>query len=231
MQAVILAAGEGKRMRPLTLERPKPLVLVAGRTLLEHIIDALPAEVDEIILIVGYKAEMIKEHFGSFYKGRTIRYVRQWMPAGTAHALSMAEPLLRDDRFILMCADDLHGAPALAEAISQPLSILVSEHPEPWKFGVIQMNPDRTLASIIEKPEHPTTNLISTGAMVLDKRIFDYEVVRHENGEYFMTYPLNLFAKDHAIVVVEQEFWIPVGYPEDIGRAEAIIAQGVPEAA
>lgn len=225
MQAVILAAGEGKRMRPLTLLRPKPLLPVAGRPLLEHIIDALPEVVDEIILIVGYKAEMVKEHFGASYKGRTIRYVRQWMPAGTAHALSMAEPLLRDDRFILMCADDLHGAPALAEALTHALSILVSEHSEPWKFGVVELNDDRTMAGIVEKPEHPTTNLISTGAMVLDKRIFDYEVARHESGEYFMTYPLNLLAKDHPIAVVEQEFWVPVGSPGDIPQAEARLIQ------
>ncbi len=212
-------------MRPLTLERPKPLVLVAGRPLLEHIIDALPPEVDEIILIVGYKADMLKEHFGDTYKGRMIRYIRQWMPAGTAHALSMAEPFLRNERFILMNADDLHGTPALREALSHPLAILVAQHPEPSKFGVIGLNEDVTLASIVEKPEHPATNLISTGAMVLDKRIFDYEVVRHESGEYFMTYPLNLFAKDHAIAVVTQDFWIPVGYPEDIATAEARLIQ------
>lgn len=212
-------------MRPLTLERPKPLVLVAGRPLLEHIIDALPKEVDEIILIVGYKAEMLKQHFGDVYNGRTIRYVHQWMPAGTAHALSMAEPLLRDGRFMLLCADDLHGAPALAEAIRHPLSIVVSEHAEPWKFGVVELNDDNTMAGIVEKPEHPSTNLISTGAMVLDKRIFEYEVVRHESGEYFMTYPLNLLAKDQPIAVVRQNVWIPVGYPEDIPQAEARLIQ------
>ncbi len=219
MQAIILAAGEGKRMRPLTLERPKPLVLVTGRPILEHIIDALPPEVDEIILIVGYKADMIRNHFGDSYRGRSIRYIRQWMPAGTAHALSMAEPLLRDERFLLMCADDLHGARALTKALSHPLSILVSEHPEPSKFGVVELRDDGTLASIVEKPERPATNLISTGAMVLDKRIFDYEVVRHESGEYFMTYPLNLFAKEHAVAVITQDFWVPIGYPEDILKA------------
>lgn len=230
MQAVIMAAGEGKRMRPLTLERPKPLVLVAGRPILEHIIDALPAEIDEVILIVGYMADMIREHFGDSYSGRRICYVHQWMPAGTAHALSMAEPLLRDERFILMNADDLHGTRALAEALSHPLSILVSEHPEPSKFGVIELTADGMLKSIIEKPEVPSTNLISTGAMVLDKRIFEFEAVRHESGEYYMTSPLNLFAKEHAIAVVEQDFWVPVGSPDDIaiaGRRLSAASSGV----
>ena len=207
-------------MRPLTLEVPKPLVLIAGRPLLEHIIDALPAEVNEIILVVGYKAEMIKKHFGNLYKGRTIRYVLHWMPAGTAHALSMTAPLLRDGRFIMLNADDLHGKEAFVEALRYPLAILAATHEDPSKFGVIELKGDHTLASIIEKPENPPSNLISTGAMVLDKRIFNYEAVRHPSGEYYMTSPLNLFAKEFPIQVVEQKFWVPVGSPSDIAIAE-----------
>jgi NDP-sugar pyrophosphorylase family protein len=221
MQAVIIAAGEGMRMRPLTLERPKPLVLIEGKPLLEHIIDRLPTAVDEIILVVGYKKEMIEKHFGTSYKGRTISYVHQWMPSGTAHALSMAIPLLKDERFLLMNADDLHGTPALEKALSYPLAIIVATHADPKKFGVIELNGDGTLASIIEKPENPPSNLVSTGAMVLDKRLFEYPVARHANGEYYMTYPLNFMAKDHPIAVVEQDFWVPVGSPQDIPKAEA----------
>lgn len=219
-----MAAGEGRRMRPLTLERPKPLVLVAGRPILEHIIDGLPREIDEIILVVGYMADMVKEYFGNAYEGRSIRYVHQWMPAGTAHALSMARPFLTQGRFLLMNADDLHGTRALEEAVAYPLSILVARHEDPSRFGVIDLTSGNTLASIIEKPEHPATNLISTGAMVLDKRIFDFEAVRHESGEYYMTSPLNLFAHEHPITVVEQELWIPVGCPDDIAIAEERLA-------
>lgn len=225
MQAVILAAGEGKRMRPLTLLRPKPLILVAGRPILEHIIDALPKEVNELILVVGYKADMIKRHFGDSYGGRRIRYVFQWMPVGTAHALSMAEPLLQDDRFIFMFGDDLHGTGAFTKALSYPLALLASTHDDLSKFGVIELNADGTLARIVEKPEVPATNLISTGAMVLDKRIFNYEAARHSSGEYYLTDPLSLFAQEHPIQVVEQNFWIPIGYPEDIKTAEEGLMQ------
>ncbi|MSU74178.1 nucleotidyltransferase family protein [Candidatus Kaiserbacteria bacterium] len=220
MQAVILAAGEGRRMRPLTLERPKPLVLIAGRPLLEHIIDALPEEVDEIILVVGYKSEMIRQHFGNSYKGRTITYVFQWMAAGTAHALSMTAPLLHDDRFIMMNADDLHGTEAFTKALQYPLALLAATHTDPSKFGVLELNADHTLANIIEKPTVPPSNLVNTGAMIIDKRIFNYEAVRHESGEYYMTYPLSLFAKECPITVIEQDFWIPVGSPSDIALAE-----------
>lgn len=228
MQAVILAAGEGRRLRPLTLERPKALVEVAGRPVLEYIIDALPKEIDEVILVIGYMADMLRKHFGDSYGGRRIRYVHQWMPAGTAHALSMAEPLLREGRFLFTFGDDIHGTEAFEEALSYPLALLAATHPEPWKFGVISLNEDGTLAGIIEKPTAPTTNLISTGAMVLDTRIFQYETARHGNGEYYLTHPLSLFAKEHPIHVIKQDFWIPIGYPEDIKVAEQRLMQGTP---
>ncbi len=64
MQAVILAAGEGKRMRPLTLTTPKPLLHVADKQLLEHIIGALPDEIGEILLVIGYRGDLIQQHFG-----------------------------------------------------------------------------------------------------------------------------------------------------------------------
>lgn len=223
MQAVILAAGEGTRMRPLTLTQPKPLVTVTGKPLLEYVMDALPQEIDEIIMVIGYKGDMLKERYGDAYKGRSIRYVHQWMAAGTAHALSLARPLLTG-RFLLLNADDIVGAEALKEAIAHPLSILVAPHAEPQKFGVITKREDGTMEEIVEKPEQPKSNLVSTGAMVLDERLFGYPAPRHEKtGEYFMTQPLAELAKEHPVMVVEQPLWIPVGYPEDIEKAEAML--------
>jgi len=220
MQAVIMAAGEGKRMQPLTLERPKPLVEVAGKPLIEYVLDALPPDVDEIVIVVGYKAEMIMQHLGDSYKGRPIRYVHQWMAAGTAHALSLTRPFITG-KFLLMNADDILGAPSLADAIQHPLAILVAPHDEPQKMGVVSVREDGTLASIIEKPERPESNLVSTGTLVLDERIFAYPAPRHESGEYYLTAPLGAFAQEHSIMVVEQKLWIPVGYPEDVSKAEA----------
>lgn len=220
MQAVIMAAGEGKRMRPLTLERPKPLIEVAGKPILEHVLDALPAEIDEVIIVIGYKGAMIKERFGDSYKGRPLRYVHQWMPAGTAHALSLARPFLTG-KFLMLNADDILGPEALAEAITHPLAILVATHTEPEKMGVIAVKEDGTLDHIEEKPEKPKSNLVNTGTMVLDERLFSYEAPRHISGEYYMTDPMSALAKEHPVMVIEQPLWIPVGYPEDIPKAEA----------
>lgn len=218
MQAVILAAGIGKRMLPLTRELPKPLIQVNGMPIIEHIVKALPDEVDEVILIVGYKAEMIQDFLGTTYKGRVLRYVHQEKQEGTARAL--AQPFL-SGRFILMNADDIHGASALKEALQYPLAILVSPYSEPERMGVVSCREDGTLASIIEKPEYPESNLVSTGAMVLDEQIFSYESPQSESGEYYITEPLKQLAIDRPIMVVEQSIWIPVGCPEDIPLAEA----------
>lgn len=207
-------------MRPLTLTRPKPLIAVAGKTILEHVLDALPKEIDEVIIVIGYKGDMIQAHFGDSYKGHPLRYVHQWMPAGTAHALSLARPFLTG-KFFLLNADDILGEAALAEAVKHPLSILVAPHAEPSKFGVIAKRTDGTLEGIEEKPAQPKSNLVNTGAMVLDERLFSYEAPRHTTGEYYMTDPLSALAKDHPVMVIEQPLWIPVGYPEDIPRAEA----------
>ena len=209
-------------MRPLTEHRPKPLIEVAGKPVIEHIIDALPPEIDEVIMVIGYKGDMIRERLGDSYGGRRIRYVHQWMTNGTAHALSLARPFL-SGRFLLLNADDLHGARALAEALSYPLSLLVASHPEPERFGVIKKRADDILEEIVEKPETPMGNLVSTGAMVLDDRLFGYEAERHANGEYYMTNPLGKLAKEHPVRVVEQDFWIPLGYPEDIPKAEEVL--------
>lgn len=225
MQAVIMAAGEGVRMRPLTLLRPKPLIEVAGKPLIEHMLDVLPSEIDEVIIVIGYLADMIRARVGQVYRGLPIRYAHQWMRGGTAHALSIARPFL-SGRFLLLNADDISGAKALAEAVIHPLSILATPHPEPHRFGVIIKRPDGTLDAIIEKPEHPPSNLVSTGAMVLDERIFGYPVERRGNGEYYLTDPVSALAREHKMMVIEQPLWLPVGCPEDIAKAETTLRRG-----
>src|SRR3989344_8985294 len=110
MKAIILAAGEGKRMRPLTLTKPKPMLEVLDKPLLHWIIDSLPEEITEIILVIGYKGDQIKKYFGNSFGGRKITYIEQKEQLGTAHALKLVKPILKNgERFIFMYADDLHS--------------------------------------------------------------------------------------------------------------------------
>ena len=117
MKAVILAAGEGVRMRPLTLKKPKPLLELAGKSLLHHIWELLPNKINEVILVVGYKARMIKKYLGKSFLGKKIVYVHQKTKKGTADALFLAKPYLNPkEKFLLLYADDLHDKKVLKDA-------------------------------------------------------------------------------------------------------------------
>ncbi len=123
-----------------------------------------------------------------------------------------------------MFADDIHGEEDVKRALKYPRSLLVmkSEHPE--RFGVVVQHADGTLAELIEKPENPPTNLVSTGGIVLDEHIFDFEAKAPVKGEYYLTEVVQEYAHTYPVMVVEENLWIPIGYPEDIPRAEKILS-------
>jgi NDP-sugar pyrophosphorylase family protein len=222
MQCVILAAGKGTRLRPLTDTVPKPLVTVGGKTLLDHIVGALPSAVDELIIVTGYLEEKIHAYCGTEFHGKKVTYVHQAEQKGTAHALWLCKDLLRG-RFLFMFADDLHGKQDIARVTSYTRAMLTLTTDTPERFGIVVRHPDGTLAEMIEKPEHPPSNLASTGVMVLDDHIFQFEPTVMKNGEYYLTDVIAEYARVYPIAVVEQTLWIPIGYPEDIEKAEKIL--------
>lgn len=222
MQCVILAAGKGTRLRPLTDTCPKPLITVAGRPLLDHIVAALPSSVDELIIVVGYLGEQIKTYCGSEFHGKKVTYIVQEEQNGTAMALWLCRDLLKG-RFLFMFADDIHGKGDIARAVSFSRSMLTMTSENPERFGVVVRNPDGTLSEIIEKPTHPPSNLVSTGVMVLDTNIFNFVPETEVNGEYYLTEVIERYAREYPIAVVEEEMWVPIGYPEDIEKAEELL--------
>jgi NDP-sugar pyrophosphorylase family protein len=189
---------------------------------LDYVVEALPSAVTELIIVTGYLEEQIMEYCGEEFHGKKVTYVHQEEQNGPAKALWLCKDLIKD-RFILMFADDIHGKSDIARATSYSRSMLAitSEHPE--RFGVIVRNPDGTLYEMTEKPTNPQSNLVSTGPLVLDRQIFEYEPAAPINGEFFMPEILERYSKDHPMAVVEQQLWIPVGYPEDIEKAERIL--------
>jgi NDP-sugar pyrophosphorylase family protein len=221
MQAVILAAGEGTRMRPLTFSIPKPLIPVDGIPILEHVVRALPEEVDEIILVVRYMQEQIRNYCGSNFYGRNVRYVEQSDKKGTAAALIDSRPYIKD-RFLVTFADDLLAKRDLRELAQHEYSLLVSESDKPERFGVVSLNSDNTLRTIIEKPEKPETNLVSTGVGILTPKIFEY-APSELHGELLIPGMVTALARDYPVAVVKASFWQPVGYPSDIPVAEAFL--------
>jgi UDP-N-acetylglucosamine diphosphorylase / glucose-1-phosphate thymidylyltransferase / UDP-N-acetylgalactosamine diphosphorylase / glucosamine-1-phosphate N-acetyltransferase / galactosamine-1-phosphate N-acetyltransferase len=222
MQAVILAAGQGKRLRPLTDEIPKPMITLAGKPILAHVIESLPPTITEVIMVIGYRGEKIRDFFGDAYRGLRIQYAYQNEARGTANALHAARPLLSGGTFLLVPGDNIADLSALEYCVDDAYTLFAYHHPHPENFGVIELNEDgATLRRIQEKPEHPPTNLISTSCMVLPMRFFDYPLVLNEKyGEYFIPDILTHVLHDEPIYVIEQSFWVAVDRPEDIPRAE-----------
>lgn len=210
-------------MRPLTEKIPKPMIKILGRPLLHHIFDALPDEVDEVILVVGYLGDQIEKYFGKRFGRFKIKYVRQKEKLGTGHALHLCKKFLGKNRFMMLYADDLQSKKDLTALLNHPLALLVRRVKDPRRFGVVETDKKGKILEIVEKPEQPTSNLVSTGVKVLDHRIFKYPLVQHPNGEYYTTYPLAQLAKEHEMKAVKASFWLPIGYPEDLKKAEKVL--------
>lgn len=223
MQCVILCAGKGTRMRPITDTIPKPLIPVAGKPILAHIVDALPSEVDELVLIVGYLKEQIMELCGEEYLGKKVIYRAQDdFAGGTGDALMCARDVLQG-KFLFMYGDDIHGPETLAHAVQHDHAILGTHSPNPERYGVLVPHANGTLAEIIEKPANPPSNLINIGGFVINTTIFEYSVPVSASGELYVTDMLTAYAKDNPVHIFEQDLWIPLGYPEDIEKAERIL--------
>ncbi len=220
MQCVILVAGKGTRLRPLTDNCPKPLVKVCGKPILEHIVVALPVEIDEIILIVGYLKEQIQEYCGHEYFGKKVTYREQKnIVGGTGDALMSARDIVKG-KFLFMYGDDIHGKDVLQKVVKYEHAILCTHSNTPERYGVLVSHSDGTLNKIIEKPENPPSNRINIGGFVISESIFDYATPVSDSGELYVTDMLTEYAKDYPVQILEQNIWIPIGYPEDIEKAE-----------
>jgi len=223
MQCVILAAGKGSRMFPLTESLPKPLVEVCGQTILDHIVLALPPEITELILVVGYRAEQIKEYCGVEFHGRKMTYVEQEnFAGGTGNALLCAREKITG-KFLFMYADDIHGAEALAMVCKEKHAMLGMQSDTPERFGVLVLNLDGTLKEILEKPAVAPTNLVNIGGFVVEPSLLDYLAAVSDSGEVYVTDMLTGYAGDYPVKVIEQSSWLPIGYPEDVEKAEAVL--------
>jgi len=215
-------------MLPLTEHTPKPLIKVCGKPIIQHVVEALPAEIDELVLVVGYLQEQIREYCTSEFLGKKVQYVTQQnFSGGTGDALMCAKDLIKG-RFLFMYADDIHGSEALKKAVACEHAILAAYTDTPECFGVLLANKDGTLSEILEKPKNPPSNMVNIGGLVLTDSVFKYVVpVSEEHGELIVTDMVTAYAKDNPVSIVMQEMWMPVGKPEDITKAEAVLCPEV----
>lgn len=222
MQAVILAAGKGTRMRPLTYDIPKPMLLIRGKPVLEYTLSFLPDEIDEVIIVVNYLGEHIKKYFGEKWKGRRIKYVFQSELNGTGGALHTCKYLV-NEKFLVVMGDDLYYKKDLENMMKEDLAILAQEVDDPSRFGVLKTDENGKLIEIVEKPKMEGKGLVSTNAFILNKIFFDYDLVPVSDTEYGLPQTLAVMAKDYPIKVMKTTRWMAVGCPEDIEKAQTEI--------
>ncbi len=219
MQAVILAAGRGTRMGPITETMPKPMVPVADRPLVAHVADAAAAAgADELILIVGYRGDRIRSYFGSEHAGVPIRYAEQPDQLGTADALNAAADLLDDD-FAVMNGDSLYRAEDISRLFSAVPQVGAARVEDPSGYGVLITN-DGTVTAVREKPDDPASDLINAGAYTFPEaaiRLLD--VPESERGERELTDVLDRLIERDELTPVTFEGWMDVGRPWELLEA------------
>lgn len=219
MKTVILAAGKGTRMGELTKDTPKPLLAYKGKSLLHHKLEKLPSSTTEVIIVIGYMGDKIKEALGDAWNGIPITYIEQKEALGTAHALYQCKDRLETEDFLVLMGDDLYAKEDLDALSADPAewTVLAYQSDKPEKAGKCIIKDDGHLDEIYEDFDgsHPCS-LIYTGVCHLTPELFSIDMVVLPNGEYGLPQTLSKFSKDKNIRVVETRDWKRMTAPEDL---------------
>lgn len=222
MQVVILAAGNGKRMGDITQKIPKPMIKIKGKPILEHKIRALPKEVNEVIIVVSHLGNQITDHFKNNFDGRKISYFFQEKLDGTGGAIHLAKDVLRE-KFLVMMGDDLYHKEDVEKMLKHDLAVLAYELDDASRFGVLDIDKRGHLVDIIEKPEKSDNRLVNTGLYAMNKNFFEYNLIALNNGEFGLPQTLVKMSDKHNIKIEKAILWHPIGFPEDLEKAEEIL--------
>jgi len=221
MKAVILAAGEGTRLRPFTVSRPKVMIPIGNRPILEYVVRALAANgITDIILVVGYMKERIMSFFGNGSRfGVKISYAIQEKQLGTAHAALAVRDQIKED-FIMVAGDNIIDAQVISDLLKHKggLAMLVTDSEMPSKYGVVQIESGRVV-DIIEKPDKKVGNIINTVIYRLPPSIFDHLEKGVMAGKSGITHVLHSCMPRLKIEAVRSTGrWMDAVYPWDLIR-------------
>jgi len=237
VKAVVLAAGEGTRLKPITLTRPKHLIRVGGKLLLEHCLNALKAVgIEETLIVIHYMGDAIRTYFGDGKNfGLRISYVEQKEVLGTGNAVSIAEPYVKED-FVLVYGDLLFSVDALKKVVAiherekpaATMAVVPVEKPE--NYGIVELE-NSHVKNIIEKPsrDKAPTNLANAGIYVFSTEIFEKikKTKASVRGEWEITDAISLLLKEKTVLGVEisKDEWLDIGRPWDLLKANRWILQ------
>jgi UDP-N-acetylglucosamine diphosphorylase/glucosamine-1-phosphate N-acetyltransferase len=233
MKAVILAAGEGSRLQPITATRPKHLIRVGGKPILEHCLDSLVAVgIDEAVIVVHYMAEAIRRYFGDGKRFRLkIEYAEQRTALGTGDAVKVVEPFMNED-FLLVNGDLIFAPKTVREVIElhqkeRPVATLaVVPVDKPENYGIVELENEKRVKRILEKPkrEEAPSNLANAGIYVLSPEIFAKlkETSASARGELEIPDALSLLIGENKTVMaakINSQDWLDIGRPWDLLEA------------
>ena len=224
--AVVLAAGEGTRLRPLTRNRPKPMLPAADRPILEHVFDALiGAGIERLHVVVGYKRDRVQDHFGPTYRNVPINYVAQDKQLGSGHALLQAREAVADEEGLLVVnGDQVIERQMVADVLDAfeeddgNATLAVTEQADVSHYGAVVMDGNRVV-ELVEKPDTDDYRLLNAGVYAFAPAIFDaIEETPRVQGELALTDTLADLIDEDALVrgVVTEELWEDATYPWDL---------------
>ena len=226
MKAVVLAAGEGRRLEPLTNRRPKPMLPIAGKPLLEYVLESVVnAGIDEVVFVVGYARDRIQTHFGDGDDwGVDVEYVVQEKQLGTAHAVAQAEDAV-GDAFVVLNGDRIIE-PSAVTSVAERLErdggpvMTVTRSSDPGAYGVVELDGDRVV-DIEEKPRDAASELINAGVYGFERSVFDAisETPPDEAGERGIPDTLAGVVADGGVAAVRYDgLWEDVSHLWDVTR-------------
>lgn len=234
MDGIILAGGAGTRMRPLTLNKPKPLLTLRDRPILAWSLLSLRGAVDRVLVVVNYLQQQIADFMAAQEIFADYALIEQLpAPLGTGHALLCCRDQLAGDDFLVVNGDDLYAAAALRQLSRHDFGILSTPRPDYENFGVIQKDRAGAFLRIHEKPPagaYAAPAPCNSGAYKFRGDVFDYQPAKSERGEFEITDYVSAAARKWAVEVVESPFWLPIGDPAALAAAQSVdVARWIPE--
>jgi len=231
--AVVLAAGEGTRLRPLTANRPKPMLPAGTRPILEYVLNAvIDAGIDEIHLVVGYQASRVRSHFGPSYRNTPLTYHTQDNQLGSGHALLEARDG-PDGSFLLVNGDQVIDR-RIVDAVKQrhtdqAATLAVVEGKQAPQYGAVTLK-NKQITELIEQPQTGDYRLFNAGVYAFDQTIFEtLESLAVDRGSLPLTDGISqLLETDHAVQGVRtDEFWMDATHPWDLlALSRALLSRG-----
>ncbi|MBZ6493897.1 bifunctional sugar-1-phosphate nucleotidylyltransferase/acetyltransferase [Natrinema longum] len=222
MKAVVLAAGQGTRMRPLSESVPKPMLPVADRPLVAHTVDAaIDAGAEEIVLVIGYEGETVRDYFGPEYRGVPVSYALQEEQAGTADAVNAARDHL-EGPFAVLNGDNLYDRAAIDRLFDACPAVCAIEVAKPSNYGVLSTDGsgEGCVTGITEKPDDPPTNLANAGAYAFPAAAREWlDVPASERGEHEITDVVARVIDEYETTPITLERWLDVGRPWELLEA------------